>query len=490
MKQYSVSIIQILFSILLFASIQNNIQANSWFKHKTLKAQEEQQEEPKKEKKQKSKKSEKEKPEEETIQESIEQIEEDIQITLEPNSKAPTYDSATMALISGMQDTAIVMPESFDAGLDSLLSEWLHQHTLASSDSGYTTSASVAQVPDSVYIARLRALPNIIDMPFNQIVSSYLDMYVHKRRSLVEYMLSLSNFYFPIFEDALSRYGMPIELKYLPIIESALKPAATSRTGAAGLWQFMPSTGRIMGLEVNSVLDERRDTEKSTDAACRYLLQLYNNYKDWTLAIAAYNCGPGNVNKAIKRSGGKMNFWQIYFYLPKETRGYIPAFIAANYIMTYHNEHEIYPIKAELPTVSDTVLVRKMVHFKQIEHSLNISIDQIRRLNPQYAYDIVPGSYKPSPLRLPAQQLYEYIEREDSIITFKADSLLPKLGDIQSIAAKGRSYYDANAKYHVVRSGDTLSSIARKYGTSVKNIKRINGLRNDRLRVKQRLRVR
>lgn len=407
----------------------------------------------------------------------------------EEDGSSVVQDSATLALISTIQDSAIVMPESFDMPLDSLMSDWMHRH-FVHTDSNCISRKEVGNVPDSVYIARLRALPNVIDMPFNPIVKSYLDMYVHKRRSLVEYMVGLSHFYFPIFEDALSRYNMPMELKYLPIIESALKPAATSRTGAAGLWQFMPSTGKLMGLEVNSVLDERRDAEKSTDAACRYLLQLYGFYQDWTLAIAAYNCGPGNVNKAIKRSGGKRNFWQIYFYLPRETRGYIPAFIAANYIMNYHCEHNICAVMTDLPPVSDTVVVSKMVHFRQISNALGITVEQLRALNPQYAYDIVPGTYKPSPLRLPTQQLYEYIEREDSIITYKADSLLPKLGSIESIAAKGKSYYDANAKFHIVRSGDTLGRIARRYGTSVRRLKQLNGLRSDRLRIRQKIRVR
>jgi membrane-bound lytic murein transglycosylase D len=346
-------------------------------------------------------------------------------------------DTTLSDAMTQIRDSAIVMPESFNTGLDSLLSGWLSQHFIHT-DENCISNDDVPPVPDSVYIERLKALPTIIDMPYNQVVRSYIDMYVHRRRTLVEYMVGLSQFYFPLFEDALSRYHMPTELRCLPVIESALKPSATSRAGAAGLWQFMPSTGRKMGLEVNSVLDERRDPVKSTDAACRYLMELYNIYNDWTLAIAAYNCGPGNVNKAIKRSGGKMNFWDIYFYLPQETRGYIPAFIAANYIMTYHCEHNLCGVQTELPPVSDTVMVDHMVHFKQIATMLDVPLEQIRALNPQYAYDLVPGNYRPSALRLPAQKLYEYIEREESISAYKADSLLPKNGKARSVPADKR----------------------------------------------------
>jgi membrane-bound lytic murein transglycosylase D len=402
-------------------------------------------------------------------------------------------DTTLNHIMTDIRDSAIVMPESFDTGLDSMLSGWLSQHYVHI-DENCTSLAEVEKVPDSVYIERLKALPTIIDMPYNQVVRSYIDMYVHRRRALVEYMVGLSHFYFPLFEDALSRYHMPTELRCLPVIESALKPSATSRVGAAGLWQFMPSTGRKMGLEVNSVLDERRDPAKSTDAACRYLLELYNIYHDWTLAIAAYNCGPGNVNKAIKRSGGKMNFWEIYFYLPQETRGYIPAFIAANYIMTYHCEHNLCGVQTDLPPVSDTVMVDHMVHFKQISTMLDVPLEEIRALNPQYAYDLVPGNYKPSALRLPAQKLYEYIEREESITAYKADSLLPKNGNYLEFVNKanqrtGSTASASGATYYVVRSGDTLSKIACKYGTSVAAIKKLNHMKSDKLTVKKRIRV-
>ncbi len=400
-------------------------------------------------------------------------------------------DSAYTDAMTQIRDSAIVMPESFNAGLDSLLSGWLHRHFLHT-NVNCISDADVPHVPDSVYIARLRALPTIIDMPFNQVVRSYLDMYVHRRRNLVEYMVGLSDFYFPIFEDALGRYNMPMELKYLPVIESALKPTATSRVGAAGLWQFMPSTGRKMELEINSLIDERRDPVKSSDAACRYLLELYTLYNDWTLAIAAYNCGPGNVNKAIKRSGGKKDFWDIYFYLPRETRGYIPAFIAANYIMTYHCEHNLCAVLTELPPVTDSLMVTKTSHFLQISSILEIPMEQLRALNPQYIRDIVPGNYKACPLRLPVKKVYEYIDREEEIIRYKADSLLPKNGDIQKYIKQDiNGSYQANGKtYHIVRKGDTLSKIARKYGTTIKKLKQLNNMKSDQLSVGKRLRVR
>lgn len=384
---------------------------------------------------------------------------------------------------NSIQDTAIVVPEGLSCELDSLLADWfLQNHT-------YTDSTCVSepynpQYPDSVFIQRLASLPTIIDMPYNPVVRSYIDLYTQRKRSLVEYMLGLGNFYFPIFEEILDRENMPIELKYLPIIESALKPTARSRVGATGLWQFMMGTGKSLGLEINSLTDERCDPYRSTEVAVRYLKQLYNIYKDWNLAIAAYNCGPGNVNKAIRRAGGKTDYWQIYYFLPKETRGYVPAFIAANYVMTYYCEHNLCPVMTEIPAHTDTVRVNEMVHFQQISEKLNIPIEQLRMLNPQYRRDIVPGNVRPVTLRLPVQQLYTFIEHKDTIVAYRSTELLV---NTQRQVGPGGMVSTGGTTIHRVRSGETLGAIARKYHTNVATIKRLNGLRSDNLRIGQQL---
>lgn len=245
--------------------------------------------------------------------------------------------------LSDTIDNAIVYPESMEADLNNLLTDWYMQQYAVVDDSCLVNSVNV-DYPDSVYIRKLSQLPTVIEMPYNSVVRRYIDMYVQKRRALVENLLGLSTYYMPIFEEALEREGLPLELKYLPIIESALRPDATSRVGAAGLWQFMVKTGKSMGLEVNSLVDERRDPIKSSAMAARYLKDLYSIYHDWALAIASYNCGPGNVSKAIRRSGGKTDYWEIYPYLPRETRGYVPAFIAVNYVMNYYGDHNICPV--------------------------------------------------------------------------------------------------------------------------------------------------
>ncbi len=288
----------------------------------------------------------------------------------------------------------------------------------------------------------------------------------------------------PIFEEALDRHGMPMELKYLPIIESALNPVAVSRAGATGLWQFMLPTATGQGLEVNSLVDERRDPYKATDAAVRYLKQLYETYEDWSLAIAAYNCGPGNVNKALRRAGGgKKDFWAIYPFLPAETRGYVPGFIAANYVMTYYGEHNIAPALARRPLVVDSVHVNRRVHFEQIADVMGITLDELRALNPQYRKDIIPGNIKPYPLVLPSLQAYAYVANEDSIINHNAsryatrDVVEPATGtSVQGSDERGDYVDETTVKYHKVRKGENLTSIARRYGTTVGAIRRNNGM--------------
>lgn len=284
---------------------------------------------------------------------------------------------------------SIELPKSMTYPLDSLLNDWKAKNYI---DLGKDCSTSTVNpmFSDSVYIDRLSRMPTVMEMPYNEIVRKFIDMYAGRLRNQVAFMLSACNFYMPIFEEALDAYGLPLELKYLPIIESALNPSAVSRAGACGLWQFMLATGKIYGLESNSLVDERRDPIKATWAAARYLKDMYDIYKDWNLVIAAYNCGPGTINKAIRRSGGKTDYWEIYNYLPKETRGYVPAFIAANYVMTYYCKHNICPMETDIPEATDTVQVSRNLHFEQISDLCGISLDQIKSLNPQFKKSIIP----------------------------------------------------------------------------------------------------
>jgi membrane-bound lytic murein transglycosylase D len=360
-------------------------------------------------------------------------------------------------------------------------------------------------VPDSVYIMRLRALPTIIEMPFNQPVKKALDFYLMRRRALVERMVSVGfNYYFPIFENALQKYELPSELKYLACIESALRQNAYSPARAAGLWQFIPATGIMQGLEVNSYIDERYDLYKSTDAACKFLKKLYNKFDDWHLAIAAYNCGPGNIDKAIARSGGHRTFWEIYNYLPQETRAYVPFFIAATYVMTYHCEHGLCGSVTDIPVECDTVMVNRMVHFEQIAHCLNLPMEVVESLNPQYIRDIVPGSpEKPHSITLPANKAISFLERQDSIFAYKAETLLPRNGRITEVSTRGRhneyvrqggnrgssGSTASSGRIYTVRKGESLGSIARKHHTTSAKIKKLNKLRSDRIHPGQKLRL-
>ena len=332
--------------------------------------------------------------------------------------------SAALTVRSIAADTIsadnIVVPESFEIDTHAMMQSW-YLTNYAVLDRNADRRANVPTT-DQEYIDRLQRMPAVIEMPYNKIVRAFIDMYVERKKSLVESMLGMSLYYMPIFEQALDKYGMPMELKYLPIIESALNPTAVSRAGATGLWQFMLDTAKGLGLEINSLVDQRRDPYLSSDAAARYLKQLYNSYGDWSLAIAAYNCGPGNVNKALRRAGGgKKDFWEIYPFLPRETRDYIPAFIAANYAMTYYNHHNISPALASRPIVTDTVHVNKRVHFQQISDVMGISMDELRVLNPQYRTDVIPGDIHPYALILPNIQAYCYIANEDSIVNHNAE---------------------------------------------------------------------
>lgn len=412
-----------------------------------------------------------------------------------------TEREITVTDSEGKQEV-IDVPEGMTTDLDELLHLYNAQSYLMKD-----TTCNYRDVnrtyPDSVYMDRLQRLPTIIEMPYNQVVKQFIERYSDKLRGSVSYMLGAANFYMPIFEQALETYGLPLELRYLPVIESALNPNAVSRVGATGLWQFMLETGKRYGLEVNSLVDERRDPIKSSYAAARYLRDLYKIFDDWSLVIAAYNCGPNKVNQAIHRAKGSVDYWQIYPYLPKETRGYVPAFIAANYIMNYYCEHNICPMITELPISTDTIVVDKNLHLEQIAKVLNVNIEHLRALNPQYRRDIVNGLTEPSVVRLPLSLVGSFIDNEDSIYAYKRDELLLKrevvaVNDIKLSYSKSKATKRRTSKRSsrsrrktvTVRQGDTLSEIAKRNGTTVKKLRRLNGIKGSNIRAGKKIRVR
>lgn len=383
-------------------------------------------------------------------------------------------------------DKNIVVPEEMERNFDQLLVDW-KKNMQPSRDCDNMSSAIPLTYDDSIYISRLYSLPTEMELVYNPVVRSYIDLYTGRRKSGVEIFLGKSNYYFPIFEKELDKHGLPLELKYLPVIESALNPTIVSRAGATGLWQFMLGTGKMYDLEINSLVDERRDPLKSTEAAVRYLKDLYDIYGDWTLVIAAYNCGPGNVNKAIKRSGGARDYWEIYNYLPKETRGYVPAFIATAYIMNYYKDHNICAYEYKYTVSTDTIHVDKQLHLQQVADVLNVSIDQLRDLNPQYKKDIVPGEFKAYVLKLPSMKASDFVVYEDSVYSYKIDQFLAHR---KVVEPKGTSYASNNTRtYYKVRRGDNLGSIAKRHRISVTQLRKWNNLKSNSIRAGQLLAV-
>ena len=379
---------------------------------------------------------------------------------------------------------------------DSLLSGWYRRNVVASYDDFFdryvsedtTANGSEDATPDSVYARRLQQLVSPVQLPYNPIVRGYIARYTNPRYGTISRILGLSQYYFPLIEEELIKAGLPVELRALPIIESALNPTAVSRMGAAGLWQFMPSTGKLYGLEVNSLIDERYEPVLATRAACRYLKDMYAVFGDWMLAIASYNCGPGNVNKAIARSGGGKTFWEIYDYLPRETRGYVPAFIGASYAYAYHKQHGIELTEPPLPLAVDTIRVTKLMHLGQVASTLDLPIELLRQLNPQYRLDIIPATGKHYTLVLPQEYACRYIACEEEIQ--RKDSLYLKEYINPVNVAKKRA---ATSSYltHTVKRGETLGYIARKYRVSQQTIMRDNRIRNaNRLSIGQKLKIR
>lgn len=403
------------------------------------------------------------------------------------------------------QDFMQELPEGMLENTDSLLRAWNAQQYFL-----LDTTTQLANInpyfEKAVYEDRLKRIPCVMDMTYNDIVQKYIDQYTNRLRHSVSFILGAANFYIPIMEEALLRYNVPVELKNLSIIESAFNPRARSHAGAVGLWQFMPRTAVRYGLQINSLIDERCDPIKASYAAARYLKDLYDIFGDWTLVIAAYNCGPNNINKAIHRSGGEKDFWRIYQYLPRETRGYVPAFIAANYIMNYYGEHNIQPMRAKITTATDTLLIGKDVTMEQIAAVCNIDINEIKALNPQYQTTLIPGYRTKCTLRLPQDQTLNFIELQDSIYNYgvsgqekTSDQIDVKefasspsyTSDKSRSKSKSKSYSSRSRKKSVtVKSGQTLGEIARKNNTTVEKLRRLNGIKGSNIRAGRKLRVR
>lgn len=407
-------------------------------------------------------------------------------------------------------EEVIEVPEAMLQDLDSLILQFNNRKYLKIDQDCNFKDVNPYFEPE-VIKDRLMRMPTVIEMPYNNVVQKFIDRYAGKLRRSVSMMLGAQNFYMPIFEQALETYQVPLELKYLPVIESALNPTAVSRVGATGLWQFMLATGKDYGLKVNTLVDERRDPEKASYAAARYLRDLYRVFNDWTLVIAAYNAGPENINKAIHRAGGVKDYWQIYPYLPAETRGYVPAFIAANYIMNYYCEHNICPMITTLPVKTDTVMVNRDVNLKQVAQVLSLDVDQLRAINPQYRQDIVNGYTEPSAIRLPREYVNAFIDNEDSIYAYQPEVMLPKRVEVEVndavVAAAPRSYSRGGGKAVrgkkgkkgrrgggggrevSVKSGDTLSAIAKRNHTTVAKLKKLNKISGSNIRAGKKIKV-
>lgn len=384
----------------------------------------------------------------------------------------------------------------YEANLDSLLNIFYINQALEDiiDDSAWPGDTIVPEFSDSVYLARLSEIPSVVNLTYNRLVKNYIDVYTKKRREQVKTMLGLTDYYFPFIEQVFDLYGVPYELKYLAVIESALNPRAVSRAGAVGIWQFMYGTGRHYGLTINSLVDERRDPLRATHAAAKYLVDLYGMYGDWTLALAAYNCGPGNVNKAIRRSGGKRDFWDIYYYLPRETRGYVPAFIAATYAMNYYPEHHLYKIPVDIPLFTDTIVIREPLHLKQVSEVLQVPVRQIRDMNPQYRQDIIPAT-KTSPyaLRIPVEKTSAFIDLQDTIFAYN-DSVYFNQEKMIVTPQHYTASYQADLPadkydklFYVVQSGDNVGYIADWYDVRASDLRYWNNIRRNLIRSGQRL---
>ena len=440
--------------------------------------------------------------ENELLQQRIRDLEEEI-LWLKNDAAKDTLDSEAMAAYESSEGDDIlagdIAPEDYTQEItDSLLSVWyllrqnqrLHEGDNFNMDSvRYTTN-----LPDTVLIGRLQRMNSFITLPYNETVKNCMILYSERMPKKMCNMLGLSKYYMPIFEETFRKYDLPLELKYLSIIESALNPNAVSRVGATGMWQFMYATAKGYGLEIDSFVDERRDPFKSVDAAARYLRDAYHIFGDWSLAISSYNCGSGNVNKAIKRAGGRRDFWDIYPYLPKETRGYVPLMVGAMYAINYAKEYGLEATPIQLPERVDTFKIRKNLHFRQISEVIGIPLSDLRDMNPQYYKDIIPGNQGEYILRLPFYYSSDFLEMQDSIYKYKTNEIFASSVDVNR-PSRSSSYGSTSSstttqwKYYKVRRGDSLGKIASRNHVSINQLKSWNGLRGNTIREGQRLKV-
>lgn len=405
-----------------------------------------------------------------------------LQALLDKLSERREYEEDIEAVFRGNEDES--NPEQYSQEvIDSLLQQWYENAYANSTDVDYDMDSVKfsSNVSDEEMMRRLAAMNSFISLPFNETVKNYMVLYSEKMPSKMARVIGLSYYYFPIFEETFNKYNLPVELKYMSVIESMLNIRATSRAGARGMWQFMYNTGRNYGLEINSFVDERLDVEKAVDAAARYLADAYSIFGDWALAISSYNCGAGNVSKAIRRAGGARDFWSIYPFLPRETRGYMPAFVGAMYAMTYYREYGIQPMNVGMPAQTDTIEIHRNLHFQQINQVVGVPVEDLRNLNPQYTHDIIPGNTKTYILNLPFTWTSAFLEADqDSLYKFKADSLMSEkvIKDVKNSSTEQRIAYR-------VKNGDYLGRIAAKYGVSVNQIKSWNHLRSNNIRIGQ-----
>jgi membrane-bound lytic murein transglycosylase D len=405
------------------------------------------------------------------------------------------FVATALAKASPENDTIIIRSddgiELVNRNLDSLVSSWYVK--LALRNLPYNSNDSViSEFSDSVYKERLGRINSVIKLPYSSIIRNHIRVYTETKIESTSAILGLMDYYFPMIEDIFDSYGLPTELKYMAVIESALNPNAVSRVGATGMWQFMYSTGKIYGLTINSIVDERRDPVKATHAAAKYLKDMYNIYHDWVLVIAAYNCGPGNVNKAIRRSGNRKDYWEIYYKLPRETRGYIPGFIAATYTITYYKDHNIQPLPINIPVSTDTIMVTKDIHLTQISEVMGIPIGELRALNPQYKTGLVPGSSKPQSLTLPISHVGDFIGLSDTIRSHKSDIYLNKAA--LTVNPTRSSYLPPDVKgrtklYYTVKDGDNLGFISEWYRVGLTDLRSWNDIYSNTIRVGQKLAI-
>ncbi len=398
---------------------------------------------------------------------------------------------------SPVNDTIIIQSDintgKISSDLDSIVNDWYVKMAFQNNPQILFDDTAGIQYPDSVYSSRLARINSIVKLDYNNIIRNHIHVYTIKKRQQFRVMLGLKDYYFPMIEDIFDSYGLPSELKYMAVIESALNPNAVNRrSGATGMWQFMYSTGRSYGLTINSIVDDRRDPVKATHAAAKYIRDLYDIYKDWTLVIAAYNCGPGNVNKAIRRSGNKKDYWQIYYRLPRETRGYIPQYIAAAYAINYYPEHDIQPVPVNFPVATDTIMVNKDIHLSQISEVMRFPLGELRALNPQYRTGLVPGSTKPLALTLPISHLGSFIDLNDTIRSYKSDVYLNKATVIDDPSRSTFVPPDIKNKtklIYTVKEGDNLGYISEWYHVGLSDLRYWNDIYRNTIRIGQKLSI-